>query len=147
MTASPEQLHELLTYCIDFARTMLEDSADFYPFGATLSLSGEVAAVGGDTGEERPNPKDVYHLLSGGFAELAAKREIAGAALAANVNIPGEYESPSRDGLRVHLECGGYARFIYVPYSVTREGPFKRKNIATFYEPFAVEIKPALFKE
>lgn len=34
MGVSAQQLHELLTYCIDFARTMLEDSGEFYPFGA-----------------------------------------------------------------------------------------------------------------
>jgi len=26
MRATPEQLHEMLTYCLSFARTMLEDS-------------------------------------------------------------------------------------------------------------------------
>ena len=42
MTAPPEKLHELLTYCIDFGKLMLGDSGDFYPFGATLGLDGLV---------------------------------------------------------------------------------------------------------
>lgn len=36
MSVPPEKLHELLTYCMDFAKTMLNDSGDFYPFGAVL---------------------------------------------------------------------------------------------------------------
>jgi hypothetical protein len=30
MSVSPEKLHELLKYCMDFAETMLKDSGDFF---------------------------------------------------------------------------------------------------------------------
>ena len=145
MSATPEQLHEMLSYCTDFARTMLEDSGDFYPFGATLSPQGVVAAVGGYNGEEKPTPTEIYQLLGESFLSGAARGELAGVALAANVNIPPEFKSDSRDGLRVHLESQGYSRFIYVPYQLGTKGLFKKRRVVEFSEPFSVELAPTFF--
>jgi hypothetical protein len=47
MAATPAQLHQLLTCCMDFAQIMLPDSGEFYPFGAALSPEGAVVAAGG----------------------------------------------------------------------------------------------------
>jgi hypothetical protein len=143
--ASPEQLHEMLKYCMDFARTMLERSGEFYPFGATLSPHGEVAAVCGSNGEERPIPTEIYTLLAGEFASGAAAGKYFGVALAANVNVPPDYESPFPDALRVHLESKGYARFIYVPYGLSKKGFFKRHLEVIYGEPFAVEIGQSFY--
>jgi len=139
MAASPEQLDELLTYCINFARTMLNASGDFYPFAATLSLDGNVAAVGGYNGEEQPRPAEIYELLSGAFSAGARAGQHLGVALAANVNIPAQYSPEAPDGLRVHLESNGFARFIYVPYKIDAQG------VATIAEPFSVQIPPVFF--
>jgi len=145
MQATPEQLHEMLTYCIGFARTMLEEAGDFYPFGATLSPQGVVAAVGADSGEERPAPAEIYKLLGEALLNGAASGEHAGVALAANVNIPPEYSSQSQDGLRVHLETRGYSRFIYVPYAMSMQGLFKKRRVVQFAEPFSVELAPTFY--
>jgi hypothetical protein len=82
MAASPEQLTALLQYCMDFARTMLEKAGDFYPFGATISSSGNIGSVGGYNGEEHPKPQEIYQLLSSGFAAGAKSGEHLCTALA-----------------------------------------------------------------
>ncbi len=146
MAVSPEQLSALVTYCTDFARTMLEDAGDFYPFGATLTNDGKLGSVGGHNGEERPNPKEIYALLGGSFAADAAAGKLSAAALAANVNIPAEYSPSAPDGLRVHLEASGFSRFIYVPYRITEKGFLKKKRVAVFGESFAVAIAPHFFR-
>jgi hypothetical protein len=146
MSATPDQLHELLMHCIGFARTMLEAAGEFYPFGAALSPSGQIAAVGAHTGEERPAPQELYKLLAEGFAAGARNGEYAATALAANVDIPAEYAPPSPDGLRVHLESAGYSRFVYVPYRVKKSGVFRTRRAAEFAEPFAVEVPPQAFR-
>ena len=145
MTTSPAKLHELLNYCIDFAKVMLNDSGEFYPFGAVLEGDGQVKAVGGYDGNERPKPQDIYRLLSEGFVASAREGTIAAAALAANVNIPAEYSPPVSDGLRVHLESLDYSRFIYVPYRVSKHGLFNKTLKVEFFEPIAVQIQPAIF--
>ena len=141
----PSRLHELLTYCVDFATTMLNDSGDFYPFGAVIGSDGELRTVAGYDGAEQPAPRDIYKILGEGFKAMAKAGEIRAAALASNVNIPPEYPAPARDGLRVHIECEGYARFIYVPYVLVHKGLIWKSREASFYEPIPMEVQPAFF--
>jgi hypothetical protein len=145
MAATPAQLHELLTYCMDFAQIMLKESGEFYPFGAGLSPEGKVVAVGGHDGNEYPKAQEIYHLLAEAFVFKAKSGKIFGAALAANVNVPEQYNSPSRDALRVHLETEGYARFIYVPYEITKSGFLKRNSAIILHELFSIEVRPVFF--
>lgn len=145
MSVAPEKLHELLTYCMEFAKVMLTDSGEFYPFGAVVGLDEEVKAVGGYDGNEHPRSQDIYRLLFESFVASATEESISAAALAANVDIPAEYSPPAPDGLRVHLECAGFSRFIYVPYQVTKQGMFKKARKVEFFEPIAVQISPSIF--
>lgn len=145
MAASPEQLHELLTYCIGFARTMLEEAGTFYPFGAILSGDGKVGGVGGNTGEQRPRPQDVYKLLTNAFVSGARSGLYSGTALAANVTIPVQYSPVFPQGLRVHLESAGYARFVYVPYRLGKKEISRKKRLVELSESFSVQVKPNVF--
>jgi hypothetical protein len=145
MNVDPRKLHELLTYCIDFANAMLNDAGEFFPFGAVANPDGDVRAAGGFDGEEHPDPQEIYELLAESFTASAQTKKISAAALAAKVNIPAEYGSPAPDALRVHLECEGYSRFIFVPYVLERKGVFRKSIEAQFLEPFSVEIGATFF--
>lgn len=145
MVATAEQLHSALVHCIDFAKLMLTKSGSFYPFGATLSIAGEVRAVGGWNGEEHPHSQEIYKLLADGLRTEAKKGVISGAALAVNVNIPAKYSPVWPDGLRVHLESPEYSRYIYVPYRVSKFGFFRNKREVEFAEPFSVETGHEMF--
>jgi hypothetical protein len=144
-TATPEQLHNLLSYCLDFAKVMLDECGEFFPFGAVVGADGKVKAVGGHNGEEHPEPQEIYRLLTKGFAEGARDGSIVAAALAANVNIPQEYPSPAPDGIRILLESAGYSRYIYSPYRITKRGLIKKKYTIELFDPFPVQISPTLF--
>ena len=145
MIATDEKLQEVLTYCIDFAQLMLRDAGEFYPFGSTVDQSGAVQAVGGHLGEDRPSPRDIYALLVGSFESQAADGTIVAAGLVANVDIPEEYSPTYRDGIRVHIERSGWARFIYVPYRVSSKGIFRRTWVVDWAEPISVEVPPQFF--
>jgi hypothetical protein len=145
MAASPEQLHAAFMYCLDFAKHMLEDSTSFLPFGAMLTGSGEVQAVGGWNGDEHPAPAELYALLARGLRNEAERGEIAGSALAVDVNIPAEYNPVLPDGIRVHLEGVAYSRYIYVPYAIKAVGILRRKRELVLGEPFSVEVPAEVF--
>ncbi|MDB5953200.1 MAG: hypothetical protein JWR65_5055 [Massilia sp.] len=81
MVVDPNKLHQLLTYCIDFAKTMISNSGEFHPFGAVLGRDGVVEAVGGYNGSEHPNPQDIYRILAEGFIARAHAGDIVAAAL------------------------------------------------------------------
>jgi hypothetical protein len=130
---------------MDFGKIMLEDAGDFYPFGAVIGVDGELVAVGGYDGDEHPNPEDIYQLLFDALASDARFGGVLATAIAANVNIPSDYKSPSPDGLRVRLEAEGYCRLIYVPYTLAKRGFFKRTTIANYGEPISVDVPPQAF--
>lgn len=142
MPATPEQLHAALVYCMEFARKMLEEAGEFYPFASFINSSSQVEALGAWLGEEHPNPQDVYVFLSQSLQAKLNEGGAMGTALCVNVNIPAEYSPPLPDGLRVHLETAGYSRFVYVPYEVTKNGWLNRKRAVRFAEPFSVELDP-----
>jgi hypothetical protein len=144
--ATPEQLHELLTYCLSFGRQMLARSGTFYPFGAVLNAAGEVEARGAYDGNEHPNPGEIYQLLEGAFMRDAHVGSITAFALAANVNVPPSYESPFPDAVRVKLEAPGYSRFVYLPYRLGKKSLFGRRSAPAVAEPFAVELAPSTFQ-
>jgi hypothetical protein len=143
--ATPEQLHELLKYCMEFGRTVLENSGEFYPFGAVIRSDGKLNAVGGWDGNGKPNPLDIHRLLADGFARQAADGSILAAALAANVNIPAEYAPPVGDGLRAQVEAAGFSRYIYVPYRVEKRGLFRKGFSAKFWDPIPVAVNAEWF--
>jgi hypothetical protein len=145
MAASPEQLHEAFMYCLNFAKHMLEDSASFLPFGAKLTGAGEVQAVGGWNGEVHPAPAELYSMLVAAFRNGAESGDLAGSALAVDVNIPPEYSPVFPDGIRVHLEGVEYSRYIYVPYSIKTVGLLRRKREVALAEPFSVEVPAEVF--
>jgi hypothetical protein len=128
---------------VDFAQTMLRDSGEFYPCGAVLSPDGEVLAVVVDDGNEHPKAQEIYHLLTRAFVSEAKSGKIFGAAPASNVDVPEQYESPSRDALRVRLETEGFARLVYVPYEITKSGPLNETSALILHESFFVEVRPA----
>lgn len=142
MAASPEQLHELLKYCLDFGKTMLEDSGEFYPFGAVIAADGKLRAGGAYDGNEKPKSQDIYRLLSDAPTSDPRAGNLLAIALAANVNIP------STTNPRPLMGCGFSWRPTATPGSYTcyrREGFFKKTTTANFGEPISVDVPPQIF--
>src|SRR4051812_34755689 len=95
MSASREQLQEMLAYCLAFARTMLESSAELHSFGAVLDANGKVAVVCDWDDAEHLDARDIYRLLAEKFQSQAASGQIVGTALASNLDMPTQYDSPA----------------------------------------------------
>jgi hypothetical protein len=133
----PRKLEELLNYCTGFAKQMVERHEEFHPFGAIINSSGQLTAVGGYTGVEHPKGSEVYLLLQNSMKAQFSKKEILAGALAANVNIPSQFQPPFPDGIRVHLECAGFSRFIYLPYRIS-------DNRVEYSEFISVDVPPAI---
>ena len=143
MSDRDQQIFRLYSYCQDFAGTMLREAGDFYPFGAAVDQMGEAQAFGASNGDERPEPRELYRMLEHGFSAGAKDGSFSIVALAANVNVPHQYNPPFPDGLRIHLEAPGFSRYIYVPY-VARGEPGKAHEV-TFAEPITVGIQASFF--
>jgi hypothetical protein len=133
----PHKLEELLNYCTGFAKQMVQAHGEFHPFGAVIVANGQLTAVGGHTGDEHPKGAEVYSLLQGAMKAQFSKREIIAGAIAANVDIPAQFKPPFPDGIRVHLECAGFSRFIYLPFRTSG-------GHVDYAEFISVDIPPAI---
>lgn len=147
IAVDPHRLEQLLTYCSGFAKEMLTRSGAFYPFGAAIKTDSEFTAIGGHTGEEHPPREEVYLLLESTLRQQFAEGSILAAALAVDVNIPRQFNPPFPDGIRILIECKGYARMFYIPYSLPKRNLLNRltgQTTPTFGEFITVDVRPAL---
>lgn len=143
MAQADDQIENLFRFTAQFAQEMLAESGEFYPFGATISADGKIAAVGGDVGgDENPPPLDVYHSISAQLVRVGAEGGVAGVALVAQVAIPAELGASVENGIRVHIEGPDFARFIYVPYELRSAD----KTTVHLHEPLAVEAQAEFFR-
>ena len=143
MAQTDDQIENLFGFTARFAQEMLSESGDFYPFGATISADGKIAAVNGDVGgEENPQPRDVYESISAQLVRIGAAGGVEGVALVARVDIPDDLGAQVEKGIRVHIEGDGFARFIYIPYEIRSAG----EPAVHLHELLAVEVQPQFFK-
>ena len=149
VTVSPQLLTALVEGCWEFGKLMLGKAGEFYPFAETADHGGKRTMLGGHTGEEHPDPRQIYALLQEGIAAGIAEGTVAAAALAVNVNIPAEYQPQFPDGIRVHVEAPGFSRFIYLPYRIeprgVRDRLLRRPLRVNYAEPFSVETDSVFF--
>jgi hypothetical protein len=119
-----QKLDELRTYCVDFAKQMLESFGEFHPFGATINSAGIMVTHGAWNGEERPPGQELAKILIAAFKKEFSSKVIIAAAYAANVNIPAKFQAPYPDGIRIVAEFDGYpnACVIFLPYQIKDEG-------------------------
>ena len=90
----------------------------------------------------------MVEALHGLFEAQFKRGEIQAAGVAANVDIPAEYGAPFPDGIRVLVECQGYARFFYLPYRVgkptLKDRLLGRRPEVEYGEFISVELPPSL---
>jgi hypothetical protein len=148
--ATIESLAALLRFCEVFAKQMVANGGEFYPFGAFLNNQGGVEALAAHIGVEYPNSQELYQFLHGAISAMAAEKKLIAYAIAANVDIPARFESPFRDGIRVHIEAPGYSRFVYTPYRRLPYGAIRRFfvfPVVEHGETIAADIEGMVFHD
>jgi hypothetical protein len=113
-----QDFEKLLNALLPFAKQMLQERGEFFPFGASLSADGEAALVAGYAGGEGPIAQDIISLLHTGFRKEAADNHIkaAGVCFQARVIPPGQKEKI--DAIQASLEHSlADPVDVFVPYS------------------------------
>ena len=110
-----DDLDGLLNITLPFAQQMLADHGEFYPFGATVTSSGQKRLLAGELGREHPASGDVLSLLVEG---LRRDRDgLRAVAMCTDVRLL------DGDAVRVELEHqDGQAVAVLLPYRKKRFG-------------------------
>jgi hypothetical protein len=140
--AHPE-LDELFNILLPFAKQMLLEYGEFYPFGAVMSSSGETRMVGAKMeGDDHPPSESLIDLLTDAFKEQAARRELRAAGICYDVLTVPPGEDQKRDAICCGLEhYTGEWVDVFLPYLKTEDG-----NIQ-YGEVFAAQRMAQFFGE
>ncbi len=63
MTDIRQDIEELMNAMMPFAKKMLLEHSEFFPFGGAMKPDGEIVNVAGYDGREQPSSDDIINLL------------------------------------------------------------------------------------
>jgi hypothetical protein len=110
-------LDQLLNAVLPFAQQMLARHGEFFPFGSSMTTSGEVIANGAYDGDEQPPSQQVIELLTQAFRQEASAGKIRAAAICYDVRTIPPGQSEKTDAICVSAEHqNGEAADVYLPY-------------------------------
>jgi len=134
--SAQEDLDGLLNVVLPLAQELLGKNGQFYPFGASVSATGEASLTAADPGlVERQKPDQVLAGLYEGARASAADNRAA--AFVVDVLVNGS------DAVRVELEHrDGIALVVLVPYE-----PSTHKRVPKFEQMSASPGEPQVWIE
>jgi len=133
-------LDTLLNDLLPFAKRMLAEEGEFYPFAASMSIDGEITSRGASTGSEHPKSQELIDILTAALQRLASEGSIRAAGICFDVRIipPGQVDKT--DAVQLGLEReGGDAADVFVPYAKLANGEF------AYGQMFASRRNPTFF--
>jgi hypothetical protein len=112
-----EDLDNLLSACIPFAQQMLAKHGTFFPFGATMSQTGEISLAAGYDDKPGIEAQEIADLTLDGFRAGSRTGDYKAVALCVDVRVDAPDGSGKTDAIRVTLEeNGGEAVNVFMPY-------------------------------
>ncbi|APX05940.1 MULTISPECIES: hypothetical protein [Vibrio] len=131
MGKGKEDAQHLFDSVLPFAEKMLAEYGEFYPYGAAMTLTGDVVDVSVFEGNEYPPSSEIIDLLNSAFLKAAANREYRTTAVVYDVRITLPSGQLS-DAIAVNLDhISGYSIVVYLPY--------KKLNQAIEYGELSVQ--------
>ena len=111
-----DDLDALLAAALPAAREFLAKYGEFYPFGFSMTSTGETGMLAASDGSENPNSTDLLTTLYDGLRGQADS--LRGAAIVSDVRV----KDPDSDAIRVELEHrAGMAIVVLLPYRVEKK--------------------------
>jgi hypothetical protein len=117
------ECEKLMNAALPFAEEMLTKHREFFPFGSTMSTDGEIAQLGGWTGDEQLPSNEVIELLQEGFRSGAERRQYKATALVYDILTipPGKREK--QDAIAVAMDHrDDYSVIVIFSYSFNSDG-------------------------
>ncbi|HFQ5352222.1 TPA: hypothetical protein ACGUPP_004416 [Vibrio vulnificus] len=131
MGKGKEDAQHLFDSVLPFAEKMLAEYGEFYPYGAAMTLTGDVVDVSVFEGNEYPPSSEIIDLLNSAFLKATANREYRTTAVVYDVRIMLPSGQLS-DAIAVNLDhISGYSIVVYLPY--------KKLNQAIEYGELSVQ--------
>jgi hypothetical protein len=110
-------LDQLLDVLLPFAQKCLVERGEFYPFGASLSRTGELVLQAAHAGDDPPPAQEALETLEGILRTQATGGEIRAAGLCVAVRTQPPGQTNKIDAIHVGLEHQtGESVSVFLPY-------------------------------
>ena len=130
------ELEKLLDVMVPFAKQMLTNHGEFYPYGATMDANGKITSVGGYTGDEQPKSAEVIDLLRAAYRRDGQSSRIMACSLAYDIRTIPPGQTEKADAVAVELDHrDGMSLVVVYPYSISADKKLQ------FQTPFAMKGK------
>ena len=116
-----EQAEQLMNEGIPFAKKMLSDYGEFYPFGLVLLADGTIQHVGAKGRSEHPPSQELLGLLIDSFRKGAKEGKYKAVAVFLDVKVKSPTTGRNIDAVQVGLEHrDSYCADVYFPYTINK---------------------------
>jgi hypothetical protein len=133
-------LNSLFDTAVSFAKLMLAEECEFYPFGATMSASGEITDIGARVEpNDHPASQTLIDVMTEAFQKRAASGEIRAAVICYDGRAIPPGETAKADVICYGLEHrSGESVDVFMPYkrigrSFQCGQTFASRRIAQFF--------------
>lgn len=140
--APRDEAEDILKALLPFAKQMLEQHGEFYPFAGAMLRDGSITAVSYQDGHDHPSSQQVIDGIVAGFraaAKVGTYRAVGVAYDIATV-LPGGAEKTDAIAVRLDHESG-YSVQVVFPYRIVRPGevvvaePFATPGTSDVFSP------------
>jgi hypothetical protein len=109
----------LLNWLFPLAEELLEESAQFFPFGGAMTADGAMVSVTGHDEGEEPAPADLVGLIKAAFIEGAARGAFKATALVYDARVALSDTEDASQAIAAELNHRGrYSVTVLFPYRI-----------------------------
>lgn len=109
----------LMNSVLPFARQMLANQGEFFPFGGAMRPDGQIVSVESYDGNERPKSADVIAQMKAGMIAAAREGEYKATAIVYDVRIKLPSTGEPSDAIAVSLNHrDNYSVIVLIPYRI-----------------------------
>jgi len=120
MPTPKSQCEDLLNAVLPFAKKMLSEHGEFYPYGASMKPDGTIAEDGVYTDREHPQSQELIDRLRNAFRAEAKNGEIIASATVYDVRTTPPGGTAKTDAIAVELDHrDAYSVLVLIPYTIS----------------------------
>ncbi len=140
MNPAKADAQELLDVLLPFAKQMLQQHREFFPFGGRMVQDGTIAHVGATDGTEHPPSQPLIQLMQDAFREEARTTNLRTCGILYDVRIVPPGRNDKQDAIAAALDhVSGYSVVVFFPYRFDESGELHVES------PFASEGEYSIF--
>jgi len=131
---------KLLDTLLPFAKQMLRDYHEFFPFGGRMAPDGTIAHEGAYNGTEHPPSQELIHLLRRAHQQDARAKKLRACATIYDIRTIPPSRTEKQDAIAAAIDhVSGYSAVVIFPYT------FDAAKKLQVEAPFAVQGASDIF--